>query len=137
MAPMGLFKDLRNLQKQAKEMVPPEHRGIGGSIRLMKDGIAQANDALADMRDGAQTTEHLKANGRAGTAVISDIRQTGMWVNENPQVEMDLQVTVDGIPPYTTTHRQVIEQIAIPRFQPGQTVPVLVDPENPTSLLVS
>ena len=65
------------------------------------------------------------------------MRQTGTFVNENPQVEFDLQVTCEGMPTYTTTHRQVIAQIAIPQFQPGATVPVRVDPENPSSLIVA
>jgi hypothetical protein len=77
------------------------------------------------------------ANGRQGNATITAVRQTGMYVNENPQVEMDLQVTVDGIAPYAATHRQVIAQIAIPQFQPGATVPVRVDPFEPTSLIIS
>ena len=134
---MGLFKDMRNLQKQAKEMTPPEHRGIAGGFRMMKDGLAQANQVLSDMNQEQQTAQHLMANGRVGTAVITAVRQTGMFVNENPQVEMDLQVTVEGIPSYATTHRQVIAQIAIPQFQPGSQVPVRVDPENPTSLIIA
>ncbi|MEA2493142.1 MAG: hypothetical protein QOJ29_1053 [Thermoleophilaceae bacterium] len=134
---MGLFKDMKNLQKQAKEMTPPEHRGVMGGFRAMKDGVAQASAALGDMSADAQKAQHLMANGRVGTAVITEVRQTGMFVNENPQVEMDLQVNVEGIPTYTATHRQVIAQIAIPQFQPGATVPVRVDPEDPTSVLIA
>jgi hypothetical protein len=134
---MGLFKDMRNLQKQAKEMTPPEHRGVMGGFRAMKDGVAQANEMLGSMNEDAQRAQHLMANGRVGSAVITDARQTGMFVNENPQVEFDLQVTVEGLPTYTATHRQVIAQIAIPQFQPGATVPVRVDPENPSSLIVA
>lgn len=134
---MGLFKDMRNLQKQAKEMTPPEHRGVMGGFRAMKDGVAQANQMLSQISEDQQKAQHLMANGRVGTAVITDVRQTGMFVNENTQVEMDLQVTVEGIPSYTATHRQVIAQIAIPQFQPGTTVPVRVDPENPSSLLIA
>ena len=134
---MGLFKDMRNLQKQAKEMMPPEHRGIAGGFRAMRDGVAQANQMLGQMSEDQQKAQHLMANGRVGTAIIADVRQTGMFVNENPQVEMDLQVTVEGIPSYTATHRQVIAQIAIPQFQPGATVPVRVDSENLSSLLIA
>ena len=134
---MGLFKDMRNLQKQAKEMTPPEHRGIAGGFRMMKDGVAQASEMMSQMSADQQQAQHLMANGRVGTAVITDVRQTGMFVNENPQVEMDLQVTVEGIPTYTATQRQVIAQIAIPQFQPGATVPVRVDPANPTSVLIA
>jgi Protein of unknown function (DUF3592) len=134
---MGIFKDMRNLQKQAKEMVPPEHRGIAGGFRAMKDGVAQASQMMSQMGEDQQKAQHLMANGKVGTAVITDARQTGMFVNENPQVEMDLQVTVDGLPTYTATHRQVIAQIAIPQFQPGATVPVRVDPANPSSVLIA
>jgi hypothetical protein len=135
--PMGLFKDMKNLQKQAKEMTPPEHRGIGGSFRMMKDGVAQANQVMGDMAGEAQKAQHLMANGKVGTAVVSEIRQTGTFVNENPQVEIDLNVAVEGMPAYTVTHRQVIAQIAIPQFQPGATVPVRVDPQDPTSLIIA
>ena len=134
---MGLFKDMRNLQKQAKEMTPKEYQGVGGSFKMMKDGVAQASQAMDQMAGDAQKAQHLMANGRQGTATISDIRQTGMFVNENPQVELDLSVAVEGMPAYTVTHRQVIAQIAIPQFQPGATVPVRVDPQDPTSLIIA
>lgn len=134
---MGFLKDMRSLQKQAQEMTPPEHRGVMGGFRAMKDGVAQANQMLGQISEDQHKAQHLMANGRVGSAVITGVRQTGMWVNENPQVEMDLQVTVEGIPSYTTTQRQVIAQIAIPQFQPGATVPVRVDPANPTSVLIA
>src|SRR5436309_12109085 len=104
-------------------MVPPEYRGVRGGMRQMKDGVAQANEILASMQESAQRSQDLMANGRQGTAVVKAVRQTGMFVNENPQVEMDLEVTVDGLTPYTATTRQVIAQIAIPQYQPGASVP--------------
>lgn len=134
---MGLFKDMRNLQKQAKEMTPPEHRGVRGGFRAMKDGLAQANAALSSVNSDAQKAQYLMVSGRRGSAVITTISQTGMFINENPQVEMDLEVDVEGIPTYAVSHRQVIAQIAIPQFQPGATVPVRVDPSNPSSLIVA
>jgi len=134
---MGLFKDMKNLQKQAKEMTPPEHRGIKGGFKAMKDGVAQANEMLGDMNADAQKAQYLMANGRVGSAVVTDLRQTGTFVNENPQCELDLQVTVEGLPSYTATHRQVLAMVAIPQFQPGATVPVRVDPENPSSLIIA
>jgi hypothetical protein len=134
---MGFLKDMRNLQKQAKEMTPPEHRGVMGGFRAMKDGVAQANQMLGQISEDQHKAQYLMANGRVGTAVIAGVRQTGMYVNENPQVEMDLQVNVDGIPSYTATHRQVVAQIALPQFQPGATVPVRVDPANPSSVLIA
>ena len=134
---MGFFKDLRNVQKQAKEMTPPEHRGMGGLMRMSRDGMAQMSSALNDMNADGQKAQHLMANGRQGTATIVSLEQTGMYVNENPQVEMQLDVAVEGMAPYSATHRQVLAMIAIPQFQPGSSVPVRVDPQDPQSLIVA
>ncbi|HEX2085667.1 MAG TPA: hypothetical protein VHF89_08300 [Solirubrobacteraceae bacterium] len=134
---MGFFKDLRNVQKQAKDMTPPEYRGMGGLMRMSKDGMAQMSQTMGQMQADAQKAQHLSVNGRPGTATITGLRQTGTFVNENPEVEMDLMVSVEGMEPYATTHRQVIAMIASAQFQPGATVPVKVDPAEPTSLIVA
>ncbi|HEV2813234.1 MAG TPA: hypothetical protein VGW10_08290 [Solirubrobacteraceae bacterium] len=134
---MGFFKDLRNVQKQAKDMTPQEYRGMGGLMRMSKDGMSQMSSTMNDMQADAQKAQHLAVNGRPGTAPITAPRQTGTFVNENPEVEMDLQVTVDGMTPYAARHRQVIAMIAAAQFQPGATVPVKVDPAEPTSLIVA
>jgi hypothetical protein len=134
---MGFFKDIRKLQAQAEELTPPEHRGLRGGMRMMRDGVAQATEMLGDYQADAAKAQHLAVNGRPGTATIAAIRQTGVVVNENPQVELDLQVQVDAGAPYGVTHKQVIAMIAIPQFQPGCVVPVKVDPDDPQSLIIA
>jgi hypothetical protein len=133
---MGFLKDIRNLQKQAEAMTPPEHRGVTGGFRAMRDGVAQANQMLGDMQAEGQKAQHLMTNGRVASATITAIRDTGMTINDNPTVELDLAVSVDGAAPYAVTHRQTISRIAIPSFQPGATVPVRVDPVDQTSLMI-
>jgi len=133
---MGFLKDISNLQKQAKAMTPPEHRGVVGGFRAMRDGVAQANEALSSVAVDGQKAQHLMANGRVASATITAIRDTGMTINDNPTIELDLAVAVDGAAPYAVTHRQTISRIAIPSFQPGATVPVRVDPVDPTSLMI-
>ncbi|HEX6390033.1 MAG TPA: hypothetical protein VFZ89_11310 [Solirubrobacteraceae bacterium] len=134
---MGMFKDLRNLQKQANEMVPPEHRGLGGALRMAKEGIPQMSQALADMQGDAQKAQYLAVSGRPGTARIDAVRDTGITINDNPTVEFDLAVSIDGAEPYAVTMRQNISRIAIGSFQPGATVPVKVDPADPQSLVIA
>jgi hypothetical protein len=133
---MGFFKDIRNLQKQAEAMTPPEHRGVVGGFRAMRDGVAQANQVLGDVAADGQKAQYLMANGRQGSATIEAIRDTGMTINDNPTVELDLSVNVDGTDAYGVTHKQTIARIAIPSFQPGATVPVRVDPADPHSLMI-
>jgi len=134
---MGLFKDVRKLKKQADALRPPEHRGVGGGFRAMRDGVAQANSLLDGMAADAQKAQHLMANGRAGSATITAVRDTGTTVNDNPVVDLDLQVTLEGATAYPITHRQMISRLTIGSFQPGITVPVRVDPANPQSLIIA
>jgi hypothetical protein len=133
---MGFLKDIRNLQKQAEAMTPPEHRGVMGGFRAMRDGVSQANQVLGDLQAEGAKAQHLMANGRAGSATITAIRDTGMTINDNPTVELDLSVALDGGEPYAVTHRQTISRIAIPSFQPGATIPVRVDPADRQSLII-
>ena len=134
---MGFLKDMRTLKQTAKDMTPPEHRGVMGGFRAMKDAAAMGASVLGDMQAQNATSQRLMATGRQGTATVTAIRDTGLTVNENPQVELDLQVSVDGTAPYAVTHRQVVSRVAIPAFQPGATVPVRVDPADPHTLLIA
>ena len=134
---MGFLKDMRTLQKTAKDMTPPEHRGVMCGFRAMKDAAAMGATVLGDMQTQNATSQRLMASGRQGTATVTAIRDTGLTVNENPQVELDLQVHLDGAAPYPVTHRQVVSRVAIPAFQPGATVPVRVDPADPQTLLIA
>jgi hypothetical protein len=133
---MGFFKDIRNLQQQAEAMSAPEHRGVGGGWRAMRDGAAQANQALGDVAAEGHKARYLLANGRHGSATIQAIRDTGLTVNDNPTVELELSVRLHGGAAYGVTHKQTISRIAIPSFQPGATVSVRVDPVDPLSLMI-
>jgi hypothetical protein len=105
-------------------------------VRAMRDGVAQANQTLGDLQAEGMRAQHLMANGRAGAATITGLRDTGVTINDNPTVELDLSVSLDGGEPYAVTHRQTISRIAIASFQPGATVPVRVDPADRSSLLM-
>jgi hypothetical protein len=89
------------------------------------------------LRQQADAAQRLMAIGRPGTATVTAIRDTGVRINDDPEVELDLDVQVDGMPVFPVTHRQVISRIAIAGFRPGAVVPVRVDPERPSSLIVA
>lgn len=134
---MGFLKDARNLAKQGKEMLPPEHRGVAGGFRAMKDGMAQMSETMGDMQATAAKAQRLNQVGRIGTATVTALRDTGVTINEDPEVELDLLVTLEGVEPYAVTHRQVIYRLAVAGFQPGATVPVKVDPQDLQSPIVA
>jgi hypothetical protein len=134
---MGFFKDLHQLKKTADEMRPPEHRGTMGGFRAMRDGVATANQMVQGLAAEQQKTTALMASGIVGQARIDAISDTGMTVNDNPQVQFNLTVTVPGREPYPATLTQVVSRIAIGSFQPGATVPVRVSPTDPQTLMIA
>jgi len=133
---MGFMKDVRNLQKTAKDMTPPEHRGVVGGFRAMKDGVAQANAMMGDLAEQQQKTQMLMATGIVGQATIDSVTDTGVTINENPEIAIALTVTVPGGEPYKATLKQVISRLAIAGYQPGATVPVRVSPDDPQVLMI-
>ena len=58
-------------------------------------------------------------------------------VNDNPQVHLNLTVTVPGHDPYPATLTQVISRLAIGDFQPGATVDVRVNPDDLQTLMIA
>lgn len=124
---MGFLKDMRAFKQLADSTPRP---GLRSTLR---DGLAQASAASG----AAQHAQHLALNGLPGQATITNIRDTGTTINEHPLVELGLQVSLEGRPPYAVTHTQLINRLAVAGFQPGATVPVRVDPADPHALLVA
>jgi hypothetical protein len=85
-----------------------------------------------------EKAQRLNATGQDGTATITAVRDTAVTVGDNPSIEMDLQVQVAGAgPPYPVTHEQVVSRHSVGNFQPGASVVVKVDPEDPESIFVA
>lgn len=95
-----------------------------------------ARERIAEM-GGKAAAQRLMASGRVGRATVTARRDTGVVVNENPEVELELQVSVDGGPRYPVTHRQIISRLVTANFAPGSSVPVRVDPIDPQRLLIA
>jgi hypothetical protein len=89
------------------------------------------------MAKQALEARRLLQIGRRGLATVVAVRQTGVEVDDNPQAELELSVALAGREPYTVTHRQVISRVAIGGFLPGAKVPVRVDPQDPSNVLVA
>jgi hypothetical protein len=78
----------------------------------------------------------LMTSGIVGQATVDAINDTGVTVNDNPQVEFVLDVTIPGREPYKASLTQVVSRLAIAGFQPGATVPVRVSPDDPQVLMI-
>jgi hypothetical protein len=70
-------------------------------------------------------------SGISATGVIQTVKQTGTWINENPEVEVAVQVTPEGQPSsYEAKRTFVVRVIHVPLVQPGKALKLHVDPAD-------
>jgi hypothetical protein len=80
--------------------------------------------------------EKMRDAGLRGVATILSSGATGGEMNNMPQMEMELQVNVEGRPTYAVTHLEYVNPVNVPALHAGAQVPVLVDPADPRMLAI-
>ena len=133
---MGVFKSMRDLQKQAKQIeatMPP----VADRMAAAQARMAAANQMMEAQTQAANAAVAAAA-GTAGatarrTVTITEMRQIGMMTFDL-LVEFDLTVLPDGLPPYPATTQQCVSQMQIGKLQPGLTLRASVDPSNPAAI---
>ena len=127
---MGLFKNMRDLAKQANEISATTD--VGAQLAGAQTRMAEANQMMADQTAAANAS----VSGVDATAVIVEVRQAAVMVNFQPMIELDLTVLPEGLPPYPVTVKQVASMVHLAQVQAGATVHVKVDPNNPATVWV-
>ena len=128
---MGMFKDMRDLSKAGKQM----KKERGGSLKMMKDGLAQANQMVQGVQADQELAERLANEGVDGTATIVSMQATGNNINMQPELQFQMTVDVNGSQS-NVTHTQVVSPAVIGQLQPGAQVPVKVDPNDHSQLMI-
>jgi hypothetical protein len=78
---------------------------------------------------GAQKNRELLSKGTPAVARIMSVRETGTYINNQPQLAFALQVTCDG-QSWDAIVNRVTSIVEIPRLQPGAEVMVRFNPQN-------
>ena len=94
---------------------------------------------IVEMAHGWQRDRMEKRLAAAGVAiegVLLRVRQTGGSVNDDPEIEMRIRIELPERPAYEALHTQVIGLLFLSRLVPGRSVPVIVDPGDPRSMVV-
>jgi Short C-terminal domain len=74
--------------------------------------------------------ENLIASGLRGVGIVTDVRDTGMTVNDNPRVKMTFRVEpLDGSAAFEAKKTSTVSRVAIPRA--GDRYPVWYDGADP------
>jgi hypothetical protein len=85
---------------------------------------------------GFAEAQRIKATGVPGTARIIGMRQTGVTMNEQPQIELTLEVTTTMQGPYQVVMKEYVPMMLIGRLTSGAPLPVKVDPANPNTVII-
>jgi hypothetical protein len=130
---MGLFKNMNDLYKAGGEPMGKDRH----ANRSQKMADAQSKMAAAQEMMAQQTRMmNLAATGADASASILEARQTTELINFEPVVELDLNVILDGRPPYPLTVRQPVAQLYLAKVQAGGVLKAKVDPADPSEVFL-
>lgn len=80
----------------------------------------------------------LRERGTRAEATILAVEETGVTVQDNyPQAKLRLLVRPSTGECYEATTKCLLNRFEIPAFQPGATIPVVVDPKHPKRVAVA
>ena len=105
---------------------------IGGLITLVTLGSIGA--VMFFVFKALRPDPTIMKSGTPAQATIQNVWQTGTYVNNNPQVGMQLEVRPPTGLPYTAQVNAIIPLVNIPQFQPGAVVPVKIHPTDPSKV---
>jgi hypothetical protein len=80
-----------------------------------------------------QKAEALKATGKPGEATVLQLEDTGIRVNDNPRVNVLLEIRIPGYSPYQIQKTVTIPKVRASQIQVGSIVSVLADPTQTTN----
>ncbi|WP_433609249.1 hypothetical protein ACQP2P_37780 [Dactylosporangium sp. CA-139114] len=80
--------------------------------------------------------QEVRERGVRGTAQVLGARQTGVYLNEQPQVALQLRITAPGHGTYDTTVKEYVPLVATGMLGTGRPLTVLVDPLDPARVVI-
>ena len=81
-------------------------------------------------------TSRLQKTGIAAVATILEVRDTGVTINNSPQVKLILELKNSFGQKYTTQTRVLVPRINPGAYRPGMTIAVKVDPKNEQNVVI-
>jgi hypothetical protein len=84
----------------------------------------------------ADRMEGLRQTGLPGTARVLEMTQTGVYINENPQVKMKLHIEATGIAPYDIEKKATVPLIALGALGSGRPLTLFVNPNDHNDVFI-
>ena len=108
----------------------------GGIVLTLALTIGITVFAMRFVRKMVGPDRSVLQNGIPAKAKIMAVQQTGVMVNNQPQIVFDLEVDPPGAAHYRTQTKAVIPMVNIPQFQPGVELSVKIHPTDPSQVVL-
>jgi len=108
----------------------------GGTVLSLAITIGVTLLVLRFIRKTVGQDRSVVQNGIPATAKILSVRQTGVMLNNQPQVEFQLEVHPPSGLPYQAQAKAIVALVSIPQYQPGAEVPVKIHPTDQTKVVL-
>jgi hypothetical protein len=80
--------------------------------------------------------KRIWTSGRPATARVVAISEAPGGSDDDPEVDFQLEVRAEGVPPSAIKVRSYVSRLAIPRIQPGCEIQVRLDPADGTKVVI-
>jgi cbb3-type cytochrome oxidase subunit 3 len=87
-------------------------------------------------KGNSEEKARLLRDGMPGVATVLAAKQTGLFINKNPQVEMTLRVQPASGASYERTTKYVVPMFNASALQVNSTIKVKIDPRNSERLAI-
>lgn len=98
-------------------------------IVLLIAGILALTIGPTMLRDWREL--QIKDHGTDAIATLLNIKDTGDRMNEDPVVQLSVEIQPEGGQPYRTTIETALSAVELPKYKVGDSVRVRFDPEHP------
>lgn len=108
---------------------------VRDALAFLVVAIMLAGCAVADRMSGVSEAKRLQETGTPATARILKLWDTGITVNDDPVIGLEVEITREDGSVYTATiPKSLISRLDVPQFQPGMSIGVRIDPQDPAKV---
>ena len=133
------FKDWGRMYRANQQYLQAQGRPSSfiGQIGDIPNRIHEAADASEIGMKMLRHSQLTNGGGLPGTVTIDGVWQVGSYMNMSPVLRIQGRVErEDDTAPYVAAFDEVVAQMHITRMQPGATIAVYVDPQNPVDMAI-
>ena len=125
---MGFFKDLRTIERQAKEL--GDRSDPGAQLAAMGDKLRVLNASMAQQAAAATAGP---GDAVAGSVQVVSVAPTSGSMNGDPIVAVSVLVLSPGRPPIPATTTIAVPAAQLARLRVGAAVPAHLSHADPTA----